>query len=71
MLWHPIESFDQQGFAISFNPPGDQHFQFRVICKVILQFGFERSGILPDNRLTDKPRYMGTLINRSNNYMFS
>ena len=43
MLSDPIESFDNQGFAVSYNPPGDGNCQFSAICKVLRQFGFERS----------------------------
>ena len=43
MIKEPYDAFEDQGFFITYNPPGDGNCQFNVICKILNQFGFQRS----------------------------
>ena len=42
MIKEPYDAFEDQGFFITNNPPGDGNCQFSVICRILNQLGFQR-----------------------------
>ena len=43
MIKEPYDAFEDQGFFITYNPPGDGNCQFSAICRILNQLGFQRS----------------------------
>ena len=43
MIKEPYDVFEDQGFFLTYNPPGDGNCQFRAIRRILNQLGFQRS----------------------------